>query len=453
MANSTGRLDSANGAPPVTAPFSLNSADFPPLTSKSATHSELTHPDSIQSSELPAHLFRKDALFAIARNIGMPLQIADSTFNQSNLANARVCVEIDLLKPLLKEMDIQICGTTIVQSIVYEHIPSYCSQCKHVGHRDADCYLKGNAPKPPPDRRHAGKKNVATYHKLKGKALAVYKVLDKKPIKNPTVPEVGECSENAVEHHRSVSESVVHNDGNEIIHADNVEFSAENGILNAENENSVDANNSIRVVETVNEIEDTPKSSFENHDDGNGNARKDKIDEENACGVGPVIVHEVTETVGKNIGNTVHVEDDTDGNGNDRNDSLDGETVDVTCGGGLVWDCITTDATKGMEIQLFDHAVKPIVTDRKGKSLKQMKTEEVYRLIQKLRKFGVVCHVIKYALSDKEKNPRALFTGPQFDTEVGEQGVPSPKKPSPIASRTRCRRKGKNAPAVHSFFR
>ncbi|KAK4389955.1 hypothetical protein Sango_2058800 [Sesamum angolense] len=83
--------------------------------------------------ELPAHLFRKDALFAIANNIGMPLQIADSTFNQPNLANARVCVEIDLLKPLLKEIDIQICGTTIVQNIIYEEIPNYCSLCKHVG--------------------------------------------------------------------------------------------------------------------------------------------------------------------------------------------------------------------------------------------------------------------------------------------------------------------------------
>ncbi|KAK4385709.1 Retrovirus-related Pol polyprotein from transposon TNT 1-94 [Sesamum angolense] len=34
------------------------------------------------------HLYRKDALFAIANNIGTPLQIADSTLNQSNLAKA-----------------------------------------------------------------------------------------------------------------------------------------------------------------------------------------------------------------------------------------------------------------------------------------------------------------------------------------------------------------------------
>ncbi|KAL0365775.1 UNVERIFIED_CONTAM: hypothetical protein Sradi_3467600 [Sesamum radiatum] len=64
---------------------------------------------------LPTHLFRKDALFALANNIGTPLQIADSTHNKSNFSKARVCVEVDLLKPLLEEIDLKICGATIVQ--------------------------------------------------------------------------------------------------------------------------------------------------------------------------------------------------------------------------------------------------------------------------------------------------------------------------------------------------
>ncbi|KAL0328999.1 UNVERIFIED_CONTAM: hypothetical protein Sradi_4886600 [Sesamum radiatum] len=142
--------------------------------------------------ELLAHLFRKDALFAIANNIGTLLQIADSTLNQSNLAKARVCVEIDILKPLLKEIDLKICGATIVQNIVYEHIPNYCSLCKHVGHYDAECYSKGDAPKAPPHRQKAGK-----IYKMKGKAVAqdVYKVFDKMPEKS----EAGECSKNTTD--------------------------------------------------------------------------------------------------------------------------------------------------------------------------------------------------------------------------------------------------------------
>ncbi|KAL0304843.1 UNVERIFIED_CONTAM: hypothetical protein Sangu_3064700 [Sesamum angustifolium] len=524
MANSSGRVDSANGAPPATAPFIINSADFPPLTSQPATHSESTQPDSTQVKnksfaeavfppsahrqksqrtelqelqkffltdstlasigttsningrttlifsdsetqsladdfkfaligkfshgsppysqlhrllvksglkgaftvslintkhalisltnesdynrlwlrriwilngfpmrvfkwsptftpdhessivpiwvclpELPAHLFRKDALFAIARNIGTPLQIADSTFNQSNLANARVCVEIDLLKPLLKEIDIQICGTTIVQSIVYEHIPSYCSLCKHVGHCDADCYSTGNAPKPHPNRRHSGKKNAAVEnHKLKGKAL-VYKVIH-------------------AENDDFLVESGTLNAENEIIHAENDDSLVETGTLTAENEISVDENNSIR----------------------------DKIDGEftdDTCGVGPVIERAVTEIVEKNIGNMVYAENDI----------------------------------KGREIQLFYQPVKPVFSERRGNSLKQFKTKEVFQL---MRRFGVVCHAIKYAEPDEEDTAPALYMGPRFDTEEGEQWVPSPERPSPIASRTRCRKKGKIAPVA-----
>ncbi|KAL0285244.1 UNVERIFIED_CONTAM: hypothetical protein Sangu_2787300 [Sesamum angustifolium] len=416
MANSSGRVDSANGAPPATAPFIINSADFPPLTSQPATHSESTQPDlkikSFAEAVFPPSAHRQksqrtelqelqkffltdstlasigttsningrttlifsdsetqsladDFKFALIgkfshavrhQNIGTPLQIADSTFNQSNLANARVCVEIDLLKPLLKEIDIQICGTTIVQSIVYEHIPSYCSLCKHVGHCDADCYSTGNAPKPHPNRRHSGKKNAAVEnHKLKGKAL-VYKVLEKKPQKNQTVTEVGECSKNAADQHRYVSESVVHNAENEVIHAENDDFLVESGTLNAENEIihaenddslvetgtltaeneiSVDENNSIRVIKNVNELEDAPRSSF--HEiDGNGITRKDKIDGEftdDTCGVGPVIERAVTEIVEKNIGNMVYAENDI----------------------------------KGREIQLFYQPVKPVFSERRGK--------------------------------------------------------------------------------------
>ncbi|KAL0386800.1 UNVERIFIED_CONTAM: hypothetical protein Sradi_2561800 [Sesamum radiatum] len=125
---------------------------------------------------LPAHLFRKETLFAIASNIGTPLQIADSTFNQSNLSKARVCVEIDLLKPFLKEIDLKICGETIVQRIEYEETPRYCTLCKHIGHNDSECYSKGNAPKPP-RRRVDGKTTTNAEHKQQqtkqGKWVAV----------------------------------------------------------------------------------------------------------------------------------------------------------------------------------------------------------------------------------------------------------------------------------------
>ncbi|KAL0386797.1 UNVERIFIED_CONTAM: hypothetical protein Sradi_2561500 [Sesamum radiatum] len=115
--------------------------------------------------ELPAHLFKKDVLFSLAKFIGTPLQIADSTFNQSNLSKARVCIEIDLLKPLVEEIDINIFGSTIVQKIVYEQVPYYCSLCKHIGHQDSECYSKGDIPKPP--SRSRGNKRADVEDKQK----------------------------------------------------------------------------------------------------------------------------------------------------------------------------------------------------------------------------------------------------------------------------------------------
>ncbi|KAL2251862.1 UNVERIFIED_CONTAM: hypothetical protein Sindi_2308500 [Sesamum indicum] len=83
--------------------------------------------------ELPAYLFCKDVLFTVASMIGTPLQIDDATLNQSKLSKARVCIELDLLKPRLQEFKLQTFGETIVRRIEYEKIPHYYFLCKHVG--------------------------------------------------------------------------------------------------------------------------------------------------------------------------------------------------------------------------------------------------------------------------------------------------------------------------------
>ncbi|XP_020549414.1 uncharacterized protein LOC110011984 isoform X1 [Sesamum indicum] len=111
--------------------------------------------------ELPAHLFRKKVLFTVASMIGTPLQIDDATLSQSKFSKARACIKLDLLKPHLEEFQIQICGDIIVKRIEYEQIPHYCSLCKHVGHRDSECYSKGDAPKPPPQKSSNRGKKVA----------------------------------------------------------------------------------------------------------------------------------------------------------------------------------------------------------------------------------------------------------------------------------------------------
>ncbi|KAL0309430.1 UNVERIFIED_CONTAM: hypothetical protein Sradi_5885300 [Sesamum radiatum] len=113
--------------------------------------------------ELPAHLFHKDALFAVASMIGTPLQIDDFTFNHSKLSKARVGIEINLTKLLVEEFDLKINGITICQKVEYEQVPKYCNLCKHVGHDNLECYSKGNAPRPPQQKW----KKVAKHSKSK----------------------------------------------------------------------------------------------------------------------------------------------------------------------------------------------------------------------------------------------------------------------------------------------
>ncbi|KAK4405015.1 hypothetical protein Sango_0870100 [Sesamum angolense] len=114
--------------------------------------------------ELPAHLIKKDALFAVASIIGAPLQLDTLTVNQATVTRAPICIEVDLSKPLVEEFDIQIQGASTVQRVEYEHAPTYCHLCKHVGHQAAACYIKGNAPKPS-SFRISGLINKSSVHK------------------------------------------------------------------------------------------------------------------------------------------------------------------------------------------------------------------------------------------------------------------------------------------------
>ncbi|KAL0388959.1 UNVERIFIED_CONTAM: hypothetical protein Sradi_2777700 [Sesamum radiatum] len=143
------------------------------------------HPDQessivpvwVRFPDLPAHLFRKDALHTIAKFVGVPLQIADSTFSRSMLSRARVCIEIDLLKPLVNEIDLQINGTTFVQKVEYEQLPPYCLLCKHVGHHELECYTKGSAPKPPPRAKQTKDKTVVQNSTEKGECSKTHEFI------------------------------------------------------------------------------------------------------------------------------------------------------------------------------------------------------------------------------------------------------------------------------------
>ncbi|KAK6130862.1 hypothetical protein DH2020_035380 [Rehmannia glutinosa] len=102
---------------------------------------------------LPIHFFDHNALFAISKILGTPLQVDSLTATRSRLSMARVCVELDLLKERIEEIILEFDDTTHAQKIIYERVPDYCTFCKHIGHSFEGCYRNGNKIRPPPPNR------------------------------------------------------------------------------------------------------------------------------------------------------------------------------------------------------------------------------------------------------------------------------------------------------------
>ncbi|XP_042056295.1 uncharacterized protein LOC121800869 [Salvia splendens] len=97
---------------------------------------------------LPIHLYDQAALFAIGKLLGTPIQIDRATANRMRLLFARLCIEIDISKPPPEEIILDICGRETMQQVKWDKIPSYCRECKHVGHKSEVCYAMGKTERP-----------------------------------------------------------------------------------------------------------------------------------------------------------------------------------------------------------------------------------------------------------------------------------------------------------------
>ncbi|KAG5570406.1 hypothetical protein H5410_060172 [Solanum commersonii] len=94
--------------------------------------------------DLKWHLFEWDAICRILEPIGTPLLLDKATLTKTRPTIAKVKVEIDLTKPLIDEVILEITnrdGLTemINQRIKYETIPAFYSHCKMQGHKDENC--------------------------------------------------------------------------------------------------------------------------------------------------------------------------------------------------------------------------------------------------------------------------------------------------------------------------
>ena len=92
--------------------------------------------------KLPIHLFNRECLFQIVATLGVPLYVDAATAALSRPSVARVCVEVDLLKPLVSRVWIGNGGQEgFWLNLDIEHLPAYCSGCFRQGHSKDDCVM------------------------------------------------------------------------------------------------------------------------------------------------------------------------------------------------------------------------------------------------------------------------------------------------------------------------
>ncbi|MQL97884.1 hypothetical protein Taro_030581 [Colocasia esculenta] len=93
-------------------------------------------------------LFQKNLLSSIAANVGPVLQIAHTTELLINTKAARVCVELDLLKPRPDRIWIGMGDLGgFWQEVAYLNLPKYCCVCRRIRHDRQKCRsVKDQAP-------------------------------------------------------------------------------------------------------------------------------------------------------------------------------------------------------------------------------------------------------------------------------------------------------------------
>ena len=89
----------------------------------------------IRLPELPFEYYELAVLKEIGNAIGPVLRIDSNTASEVRGRYARICVQIDLCKPLINQILLE----GLVQEIQYKGVRSLCFSCRHVGHRKDGC--------------------------------------------------------------------------------------------------------------------------------------------------------------------------------------------------------------------------------------------------------------------------------------------------------------------------
>ncbi|XP_028055739.1 uncharacterized protein LOC114259917 [Camellia sinensis] len=98
----------------------------------------------VQFPGLLIEYYQEKVLFVIAKAIGKPLKIDWNTAMATRGKFARVCVEMDLSKPLKPKFLLE----GMVYNIEYESLHSFCFLCGRIDHRKEGCRFKTTSAPP-----------------------------------------------------------------------------------------------------------------------------------------------------------------------------------------------------------------------------------------------------------------------------------------------------------------
>ncbi|XP_075091784.1 uncharacterized protein LOC142171953 [Nicotiana tabacum] len=94
-----------------------------------------TIPLWIQFPNLPLNCWEDDSLSIIGSTLGVPLYADACTKKVECIAYARILVEIDIIRPLPKQIMVEDPnGREFEQEVWYDWMPMYCNKCLQLGH-------------------------------------------------------------------------------------------------------------------------------------------------------------------------------------------------------------------------------------------------------------------------------------------------------------------------------
>ncbi|XP_058784538.1 uncharacterized protein LOC131659349 [Vicia villosa] len=137
-----------------------------------------TLPLWVKLQKLPLHLWGAKGLSKIGSAIGVPLVTDECTANKLRVSYARILIEVDVTKEMVKEIAIKDCeGRKLMQPVEYEWKSLYCERCQCIGHKCKDYVKKQWKPKAkPPDTIASNSdqvKNVEVDHRKQEEELEI----------------------------------------------------------------------------------------------------------------------------------------------------------------------------------------------------------------------------------------------------------------------------------------